>query len=121
MLQLAWFNFTCLQASKKFVFTAPSEAAPPETSAASGADVEANSALLLKLSSQIEMLAQLVQGQSERNQSQIRSQIRSEIQSEIQIQSEIASEAANASRPSSPLPSSPLAARRANPHPHPNP
>ena len=113
MLQLAWFNFTCLQASKKFVFTAPSEAAPPETSAASGADVEANNALLLKLSSQIEMLAQLVQGQSERNQSQIRSQIRSEIQSEIQIQSEIASEAANASRPSSPLPSSPLAARRA--------
>jgi hypothetical protein len=65
IVQLAWFNFTCMQWNKKSVFTAPSEPAPPDHGVVGQTDILANNALLLKMSSQIEMLTRMVQSQSE--------------------------------------------------------
>ena len=88
MLQLAWFNFNCLQASKKTVFArqgdllqgdlSQGEAATDAAEAATGLhDVsrirqtgDANGALLLKMSSQLEMLTRLVESQAAEVQSQ---------------------------------------------------
>ena len=54
-----------MQWNKKSVFTAPSEPAPPDHGVMGQTDILANSALLLKMSSQIEMLTRMVQSQSE--------------------------------------------------------